>query len=103
MTRPWDPMVELQDFVGVERNITERSFNISEDRDVPCFIERGREDCLGSGKGRSLEKNFDPEVTRALHALFKPFDVYFASRILERPTFHWSFGLNQTKNWFHLN
>lgn len=80
--------------MGIEHNITQTSFQITEDRGVPCFMERGKEDCLGSGKGRSLEKHFDPEVTKALHALFKPFDAYFAQRILERPQFNWSFGLN---------
>ena len=88
--------MKLQDFVGVEQRITKSSFFIPDDRDVPCFKDDRKEDCLGDGKGRSFEKSFDPEVTQALHALFRPFDTYFAQRILNRTPFYWSFGLNNS-------
>ena len=55
-------MKTTENFLGLENRITEENFQVTENRGVPCFINSQREDCLGSGKGRSLEKNFDPQA-----------------------------------------
>ena len=61
VTKPWELMEKTENFLGIENRITKENFKITDERGVPCFIESQREDCLGSGKGRSLEKHFDPQ------------------------------------------
>ena len=98
-------MKKIQDFIGVSQNITRDSFVIPEDGNgnhgLPCFSQgESGADCLGKGaseKGRSLDKRFSPKVTAILHALFEPFDTFFAHKMLHRQTFDWNFGLEE--NW----
>ena len=98
-------MKKIQDFIGVRQNITRDSFVIPEDGNgnhgLPCFSQgESGADCLGKGaseKGRSLDKRFSPKVTAILHALFEPFDTFFAHKMLHRQTFDWNFGLEE--NW----
>lgn len=92
LTEPWVPLRTIQEYLGVEQYITKDNFQENPDG-LPCFIEHGKSDCLGSGKGRTLDKRFNKEVTKALNALFKPFDDYFAKKVLHRNSFHWNFGI----------
>jgi len=64
---------------------------------LPCFVEKGKSDCLGSGKGRTLDKRFNKEVTKGLHALYQPFDDYFAKKVLRRHAFPWNFGIEDLR------
>jgi len=103
LKKPWVPMKHIQEFLGIEPQITRESFVVPTDENgnesgIPCFIEPGETtgDCIGKGsseKGRSLDKNFSPDVAQAMHDLFKPFDDYYVHRILKRKTFDWNFGL----------
>lgn len=66
---------------------------------MPCFTEEpsnaAKTDCLGEGKGRTMDKRFSKDVNDALHALFKPLDDYFAKKILHRKPFKWDFGQDE--------
>ena len=64
---------------------------------LPCFTQDPSKpaDCLGAGKGRTMEKRFSKDVNDALHALYKPFDDYFAHKVLKRKSFNWNFGKDE--------
>ena len=70
MTKPWELMKTTENFLGLENRITEENFQVTENRGVPCFIESQKKDCLGSGKGRSLEKSFDPQAGTIYNVLY---------------------------------
>ncbi|CAG5109557.1 Oidioi.mRNA.OKI2018_I69.chr2.g4077.t1.cds [Oikopleura dioica] len=97
LTEPWIPLKAIQQYIGVQEYITKDNFMVNPGG-LPCFIEPGKSkeqvDCLGSGKGRTLDKRFHKEVTLGLHKLFQPFDDYFAKKVLGRPSFGWDFGLD---------
>ena len=68
MTEPWVPLKVLQNFIGVQEYITRQNFILPPGgKGLPCFTEdkkvEGKADCLGAGKGRSLEKRFTKDVT----------------------------------------
>jgi hypothetical protein len=56
--------LKIQDFVGVQPNLTQKCFQIPKDKSAPCFIHNGKHDCLAEEKGRSFEVNFEPDVTK---------------------------------------
>jgi len=97
LTEPWVPLKAIQQYVGVQEYITRDNF-VQNPGGLPCFVEPGKSkeqvDCLGDGKGRTLDKRFHKEVTLGLHKLFQPFDDYFAKKVLGRPSFGWNFGLD---------
>lgn len=96
LTEPWVPLKVLQNFIGVQEFITKQNFVLPPGgKGLPCFTEdksKDHVDCLGEGKGRTMEKRFSKDVNDALHALFKPFDDYFAKKILHQKPFNWNFG-----------
>lgn len=96
VTEPWVPLKVLQNFIGVQEFITKQNFVLPPGgKGLPCFTEdksKDHVDCLGEGKGRTMEKRFSKDVNDALHALFKPFDDYFAKKILHQKPFNWNFG-----------
>ena len=95
-------MRKIQEFIGLNQTITRESFVIPVDDEgrpgLPCFSQgkTPKADCLGKGdseKGRSLDKRFTKKVTKILNTIFKPFDIYFANKILKRESFQWTFGM----------
>lgn len=97
LTEPWVPLKVLQNFIGVQEYIGKRNFILPPGgKGLPCFTEdpnnAAKTDCLGEGKGRTMEKRFSDDVNEALHALFKPLDDYFAKKILHQKPFNWNFG-----------
>jgi hypothetical protein len=93
---PWVPLKIIQEYVGVQTYITKDNFQFPPEGGLPCFSDNPKRpaDCLGEGKGRTMDKRFHQEVNDALHALFKPFDDYFAKKVLDREIFSsWDFGL----------
>jgi len=70
VTEPWIPLKAIQQYVGVQEYITKDNF-VQNPGGLPCFVEPGKSkeqvDCLGDGKGRTLDKRFHKEVTFGLH------------------------------------
>merc|ERR1739838_729617 len=100
LTEAWVPLKVLQNFIGVQEYIGKKNFVLPPGgKGLPCFTEEpsnaAKTDCLGEGKGRTMDKRFSKDVNDALPALFKPLDDYFAKKILHRKPFKWDFGQDE--------
>lgn len=87
--------MKLQKFLGIREHITAVNF-VLDSSGLPCYVnnaDNAEELCIGGDKGRSLDKRFDSDVGKALYELFKPFDDYFAQKVLNREPFNWRYGL----------
>ncbi|XP_067914045.1 heparan sulfate (glucosamine) 3-O-sulfotransferase 3-like [Heterodontus francisci] len=77
-----DPAGELgkvQDFLGLQRMITDEHFFFNETKGFPCLKKpqgNGKPHCLGKTKGR-IHPNIDPGVVEKLREFYRPFNHHF--------------------------
>ncbi|XP_067860626.1 heparan sulfate (glucosamine) 3-O-sulfotransferase 3-like [Heptranchias perlo] len=77
-----DPAGELgkvQDFLGLQRIITDEHFFFNETKGFPCLKKpqgNGKPHCLGKTKGR-IHPNIDPGVVQKLREFYRPFNMHF--------------------------
>ncbi|XP_072414353.1 heparan sulfate (glucosamine) 3-O-sulfotransferase 3-like [Chiloscyllium punctatum] len=77
-----DPAGELgkvQDFLGLQRMITDEHFFFNETKGFPCLKKpqgNGKPHCLGKTKGR-IHPDIDPEVIEKLREFYRPFNHHF--------------------------
>ncbi|XP_041073065.1 heparan sulfate (glucosamine) 3-O-sulfotransferase 3-like [Carcharodon carcharias] len=77
-----DPAGELgkvQDFLGLQRMITDEHFFFNETKGFPCLKKpqgNGKPHCLGKTKGR-IHPNIDPGVVEKLREFYRPFNRHF--------------------------
>ena len=64
VSEPWIPMGQLQEFLGLEKIISEKNFDM--DDKLPCFKENVETKCLKGTKGRSVGKNFENDLGSVL-------------------------------------
>jgi len=87
-------MVQVQEFVGLEKMIKEENFLFNEERGMFCLNFGSDNSCsiLPSSVGHGQEEQtFSPEVAAKIENLFKPFDDYLAAMIGQEP-FNWPYG-----------
>uniref|UniRef100_UPI00398F1E40 heparan sulfate (glucosamine) 3-O-sulfotransferase 3-like n=1 Tax=Pristiophorus japonicus TaxID=55135 RepID=UPI00398F1E40 len=77
-----DPAGELgkvQDFLGLQRIITDEHFFFNETKGFPCLKKpsgNGKPHCLGKTKGR-IHPNIDSGVVEKLREFYRPFNRHF--------------------------
>ncbi|XP_046584670.1 heparan sulfate glucosamine 3-O-sulfotransferase 6-like [Haliotis rubra] len=76
---PAGEMAKVQDFLGLERVITDKHFYLNQTRGFPCLKKpggSGKPHCLGKTKGRQ-HPSVDPHVLQRLRDFYKPFNLKF--------------------------
>ncbi|MED6283919.1 hypothetical protein CHARACLAT_013969 [Characodon lateralis] len=79
ITDPAGEMARVQDFLGLQRVVTEKYFHFNTAKGFPCLKRpelNTKPHCLGKTKGR-IHPNIDPEVMRTLRDFYKPFNKKF--------------------------
>uniref|UniRef100_A0A6J0UIB9 Sulfotransferase n=1 Tax=Pogona vitticeps TaxID=103695 RepID=A0A6J0UIB9_9SAUR len=79
ITDPAGEMGKIQDFLGVQRVISEKHFYFNKTKGFPCLkrTEAGsRPRCLGKSKGRT-HVQIDPDVIEQLQDFYRPHNVRF--------------------------
>ncbi|ESO87066.1 hypothetical protein LOTGIDRAFT_177464 [Lottia gigantea] len=86
---PAGEMAKVQDFLGLNRLVTDKHFYLNETRGFPCLKKpegSGRPHCLGKTKGRQ-HPHVDPYVLSRLRDFFKPFNAKFYQ--MTGQSFYW--------------
>ncbi|XP_042294622.1 heparan sulfate glucosamine 3-O-sulfotransferase 6 [Sceloporus undulatus] len=76
---PAGEMGRVQDFLGLERVVTDKHFYFNETKGFPCLKKpegSSRPRCLGKSKGRPHPK-IDQQVIRRLQEFYRPFNMKF--------------------------
>ncbi|KAM5151816.1 uncharacterized protein ACMZJ9_010073 [Mantella aurantiaca] len=79
ITNPAEELAKVQDFLGLQRIITDKHFYFNKTKGFPCLKkpeDTGAPRCLGKSKGRTHPK-IDPEVIQRLKKFYKPFNAMF--------------------------
>ncbi|XP_077131589.1 uncharacterized protein LOC143786185 [Ranitomeya variabilis] len=79
ITNPAEELAKVQDFLGLQRIITDKHFYFNKTKGFPCLKkpeDTGAPRCLGKSKGRTHPK-IDPDVIQRLRKFYKPFNVMF--------------------------
>ncbi|XP_022109906.1 heparan sulfate glucosamine 3-O-sulfotransferase 6-like [Acanthaster planci] len=87
VANPGQEMEKVQDFLGIQRTLTEKSFVMDETKGFPCLREdQGSVKCLGKNKGRS-HKPVDPQIRACLAKFYQPYNEKFYN--MTGINFHW--------------
>ncbi|XP_062886818.1 heparan sulfate (glucosamine) 3-O-sulfotransferase 3-like [Mobula hypostoma] len=79
ITDPAGELGKVQDFLGLQRLITDDHFFFNETKGFPCLKKpqgNGKPHCLGKTKGR-IHPNIDPGVVQKLRDFYRPFNRHF--------------------------
>uniref|UniRef100_A0ACB8FK81 Heparan sulfate glucosamine 3-O-sulfotransferase 2 n=1 Tax=Sphaerodactylus townsendi TaxID=933632 RepID=A0ACB8FK81_9SAUR len=79
ITDPAGEVGKIQDFLGIQRIITEGHFYFNKTKGFPCLkrsMEGSPPRCLGKSKGRT-HVQIDPEVIEQLQDFYRPYNVKF--------------------------
>ncbi|XP_072275168.1 uncharacterized protein [Pyxicephalus adspersus] len=79
ITNPAEELAKVQDFLGLQRIITDKHFYFNKTKGFPCLKkpeDTGAPRCLGKSKGRTHPK-IDPDVIQRLKKFYKPFNAMF--------------------------
>ncbi|XP_051889303.1 heparan sulfate (glucosamine) 3-O-sulfotransferase 3-like [Pristis pectinata] len=79
ITDPSGELGKVQDFLGLQRLITDDHFFFNETKGFPCLKKpqgNGKPHCLGKTKGR-IHPNIDPGVVQKLRDFYRPFNRHF--------------------------
>ncbi|ESO87065.1 hypothetical protein LOTGIDRAFT_229255 [Lottia gigantea] len=79
ISNPVDEMYKVQDFLGLQRLVTDSHFTFKGSWDFPCLKKDIKSDhihCLRRNKGRQ-HPNLKPEVLKRLREFYKPFNLKF--------------------------
>ncbi|XP_040212600.1 flocculation protein FLO11-like [Rana temporaria] len=79
ITNPAEELAKVQDFLGLQRIITDKYFYFNKTKGFPCLKkpeDTGAPRCLGKSKGRTHPK-IDPDVIQRLRKFYKPFNAMF--------------------------
>lgn len=79
ITNPAEELAKVQDFLGLQRIITDKHFYFNKTKGFPCLKkpeDTGAPRCLGKSKGRTHPK-IDPDVIQRLRKFYKPFNAMF--------------------------
>ncbi|XP_018407839.1 PREDICTED: uncharacterized protein LOC108783708 [Nanorana parkeri] len=79
ITNPAEELAKVQDFLGLQRIITDKYFYFNKTKGFPCLKkpeDTGAPRCLGKSKGRTHPK-IDPDVIQRLRKFYKPFNTMF--------------------------
>ncbi|KAJ7305741.1 hypothetical protein JRQ81_010107 [Phrynocephalus forsythii] len=79
ITDPAGEMGKVQDFLGIQRVITDTHFYFNKTKGFPCLKRKdagSRPRCLGKSKGRP-HVQIDPEVIEQLQDFYRPYNVRF--------------------------
>ncbi|KAH0631699.1 hypothetical protein JD844_019446, partial [Phrynosoma platyrhinos] len=79
ITDPAGEMGKIQDFLGIERLITQKHFYFNKTKGFPCLKRADGGSlprCLGKSKGRT-HVQIDPEVIEQLQEFYRPYNVRF--------------------------
>ncbi|XP_025027427.1 heparan sulfate glucosamine 3-O-sulfotransferase 2 [Python bivittatus] len=79
ITDPAGEMAKVQDFLGLQRLITEKHFFFNKTKGFPCLKKVGGSTlprCLGKSKGRP-HVQIDPEVLEQLQDFYRPYNIRF--------------------------
>ncbi|XP_077305291.1 uncharacterized protein LOC143924734 [Lithobates pipiens] len=79
ITHPAEELAKVQDFLGLQRIITDKHFYFNKTKGFPCLKkpeDTGAPRCLGKSKGRTHPK-IDPDVIQRLRKFYKPFNAMF--------------------------
>ncbi|XP_072098867.1 heparan sulfate (glucosamine) 3-O-sulfotransferase 3-like [Mobula birostris] len=79
ITDPAGELGKVQDFLGLQRLITDDHFFFNETKGFPCLKKpqgNGKPHCLGKTKGR-IHPNIDPGVVQKLREFYRPFNRHF--------------------------
>lgn len=79
ITDPAGELGKVQDFLGLQRLITDDHFFFNETKGFPCLKKpqgNGKPHCLGKTKGR-IHPNIDPGVVEKLRDFYRPFNRHF--------------------------
>ncbi|KAK7490350.1 hypothetical protein BaRGS_00018329 [Batillaria attramentaria] len=86
VTKPWEEIAKVEEFLGLEHQITQDKFTLNKTRGFYCFRAHDMDHCLAEGKGRQ-HPDIDPYILKKLIAFFEPFNEKFFDRIGRR--FEW--------------
>ncbi|XP_075686480.1 uncharacterized protein LOC142655794 [Rhinoderma darwinii] len=79
ISNPAEELAKVQDFLGLQRIITDKHFYFNKTKGFPCLKkpeDTGAPRCLGKSKGRTHPK-IDPDVIKRLRKFYKPFNAMF--------------------------
>ncbi|XP_056389336.1 mucin-17-like [Hyla sarda] len=79
ISNPAEELAKVQDFLGLQRIITDKHFYFNKTKGFPCLKkpeDTGAPRCLGKSKGRTHPK-IDPDVIQRLKKFYKPFNAMF--------------------------
>ncbi|XP_069785571.1 heparan sulfate (glucosamine) 3-O-sulfotransferase 3-like [Narcine bancroftii] len=79
ITDPAGELGKVQDFLGLQRLITDDHFFFNETKGFPCLKKpqgNGKPHCLGKTKGR-IHPNIDSRVVQKLRDFYRPFNRHF--------------------------
>ncbi|XP_073504254.1 uncharacterized protein [Phyllobates terribilis] len=79
ISNPAEELAKVQDFLGLQRIITDKHFYFNKTKGFPCLKkpeDTGAPRCLGKSKGRTHPK-IDPDVIQRLRKFYKPFNAMF--------------------------
>lgn len=100
---PAGEMAKVQDFLGLERVITDKHFYLNQTRGFPCLKKpggSGKPHCLGKTKGRQ-HPSVDPHVLQRLRDFYKPFNLKFYQMVGQN--FRWPTWYRCSKSRFDKN
>lgn len=90
VNRPWEEVAKVEEFLGLEHEITPDKFTLNRTRGFYCFRAHDEDQCLAQGKGRQ-HPDIDPYILKKLVAFFQPFNDKFFERVGRKFVWrHWS-------------
>ena len=93
---------QVEDFLGLEHQITRDRFTLNRTRGFFCFRSADTEHCLAEGKGRP-HPDIDPYTLKKLIEFFTPFNEKLFDRVGRRIHWrHWSWKSAKTLPWAWL-
>ncbi|KAK7099683.1 heparan sulfate glucosamine 3-O-sulfotransferase 5-like [Littorina saxatilis] len=86
ITRPWEELSKVENFLGLDHQITHDRFTFNTSRGFFCFRSAQTEHCLAEGKGRP-HPVIDPYTLKKLKEFFTPFNEKLFDRVGRK--FNW--------------
>jgi [heparan sulfate]-glucosamine 3-sulfotransferase 5 len=83
ITNPIPQIKRVEDFLGLENQITKDNFYFNKTKGFYCMKDNGQDHCLGSGKGRK-HPSVDPTVISKLNKFFQPHNEKFFDMVGQR-------------------
>lgn len=104
ITDPAGELGKVQDFLGLQRIVTDKHFYFNKTKGFPCLKKpegSSKPHCLGKTKGRT-HVSIDPDVIQRLRDFYKPHNQRFYRMVEQDFEWQWSWRLCRKKLWVQI-